>query len=57
MTSEDNIIDKKNCNMISTKRQEYYQVNLMNMNMLQVKKHYLLIKVELQNKQALCILH
>ena len=40
-------LQMKNCNIISTKKQQQYQhylEHLINMNTLQVKKHYLLIK-------------
>ena len=33
-----------------SKHQHYHQVKLINMNILQVKKYYLHIKVECQNK-------
>ena len=40
----------KNCNMILTKKKQKYQhyhlEKLINMNILEVKKYYLLIKVE-----------
>ena len=43
-------LEVKNCNMILTKKlqkhQHYHQVKLINMNFLQAKKHYYLIKVE-----------
>ena len=50
MTIDDKIRDKKNCNMILTEKQQKYQhyhlEKLINMNILQVKKYYLLIKEE-----------
>ena len=49
MTIDGNIIDGK-YNMILTEKQQkhhhYVQVKLINMNILQVKKYYHLIKVE-----------
>ena len=43
-------IDIKNCNMMLTEKQQKYQhyhlEKLINMNILQVKKYYLLIKEE-----------
>ena len=43
-------LEMKNYNMILTEKQQKYrlhhQVKLMNMNMLQAKKNYLLIKKE-----------
>ena len=43
-------LEMKNCNMILTEKQQkyrhYHQVILINMNILQVKNYYLLIKVE-----------
>ena len=50
----------KNYNMILTENQQKYQdyhlEKLINMNILQVKKYYLLIKEELQNKLSWHIL-
>ena len=50
MTIDDKIRDEK-YNMILTvkqqKYQHYHQIKLINMNICQVKKHYLLIEVEL----------
>ena len=44
------IFEMKNCNMISTEKlqkyQHYHKVKLINMNILQVKKYYLLIRAE-----------
>ena len=41
-------LEMKNCNMILTERQQkyqhYYLEKLINMNILQAKKYYLLIK-------------
>ena len=46
-------IEMKNYNMILTEKQQehlrYHQVKLINMNILQVKKHYHLVRVGLQN--------
>ena len=46
--------------MISTEKQQiyrhYHEAKLININMLQVKKYCLLIKVELRNKLSLIIL-
>ena len=43
-------LELKNCNMILTEKQQKYQhynpEKLINMNILQVKKYYLLIKEE-----------
>ena len=43
-------LEMKNCKMILTEKQQkyqhYHQVKLINMNILQVKNYYLLIKVE-----------
>ena len=43
-------LEMKNCDMILTKKlkkyQHYHQVKLINMNILQVKKYYFLIKIE-----------
>ena len=42
-------LEMKNYNMILTEKHQKYQhhqVKLVNMNILQVKKHYILIKVE-----------
>ena len=43
-------LEMKNCNMILTEKQQKYQhyhpEKLINMNILQVKKYYLLIKEE-----------
>ena len=48
MTIYDKIRDRKNYNMIlrekQQKHQHYHQVKLINMNILQMKKYYLLIK-------------
>ena len=53
-------LDMKNCNMILTEKQKKYQHNplekFINMNILQVKKYYLLIKEEWKNKLRLLIL-
>ena len=50
----------KNYNLILTEKQGKYrhnhQVKLINMNILQLKKYYVLIKVELQDKLSLLIL-
>ena len=44
-------LDMKNCNMIQTEKQKKsqhcHQVKLININILQVKKYFLLIKKEL----------
>ena len=43
-------LEMKNCIMTLTEKQQkyqhYYQIKLINKNILQVKKYYLLIKVE-----------
>ena len=43
-------LEMKNCNTMLTEKQQKYQPNhqvkLRNMNILQVKKYYLLLKVE-----------
>ena len=43
-------LEMKNCNIISIERQQkhehFHQVKLINMNILQVKKYYLIIKAE-----------
>ena len=43
-------LEMKNCNTMLTEKQQKYQPNhhvkLINMNILQVKKYYLLLKVE-----------
>ena len=48
MTIDEKIRDKKNYNMILTEKQQKYQhyhpEKSINMNILQVKKYYLLIK-------------
>ena len=48
MATDDQIRDKKNCNMILIEKlqkyQPHHQEKLISMNILQVKKHYLLIK-------------
>ena len=53
-------LEMKNYNMILTKKQQkhqyYHKVKLINMNILQVKKYYLMIKTELKNKLSLLIL-
>ena len=50
-------LEIKNCNMILTEKQKKYQhyplEKFINMNILQVKKYYLLIKEEWQNKLSL----
>ena len=49
MTTDDKIIDEKkqyDINREAIKYQHYLQVILINMNILQVKKYYHLIKVE-----------
>ena len=50
MTINDKIRDKKNCNTISREKQQKYQhyhlEKLINMNILQIKKCYLLIKIK-----------
>ena len=60
MTIDDKIKDE-DYNAILTEKQQKYQhyrqVKLSNMNILDVKKYYLLIKVEKQNKLSLHILH
>ena len=44
-------LEMKNCNVIladkQQKHQHYYQVKLINMNILQAKKYYLLMKLSL----------
>ena len=51
MTIDDKIIDK-NCDMISTEKQAKHQIyhleKLVNMNILQANKYYLVIKVEIR---------
>ena len=53
-------LDMKNYNLILTEKQQkyqhYHQFKLINMNILQVKKYYLLIKTKLKNKSSLHIL-
>ena len=52
--------EMKKYNMISEKQekyQHYHQVKLINMNFLEAKKYYHLIKEEKQNKLSLDILH
>ena len=53
-------LEIKICHMILTKKQRkdkhYHHVKLINMNILQVKKYCLLIKVEIQKKLVLLIL-
>ena len=49
MATDDKIINEKlrySINKKQKKYQEYYQVKLINMNILQVNKYYLLIKVK-----------
>ena len=50
MTIDDKVRDKKNCNTLLTEKYQkynYYRLeNMINMNMLQVKRYYLLIKQE-----------
>ena len=52
-------LDKKNYNAILTEEQQkyqcYYQVKLININILQTKKYYLLIKVKLEGNLSLLI--
>ena len=52
-------LEMKHCKMILTEKQQKYQhyhpEKLINMNILQVKKYYLLIKEEQQNKLSLYI--
>ena len=38
------------------KHEHNHQVKLINMNILQVKKHYLVIRIELQNKLSIFVL-
>ena len=50
MTIDDKIRDEKlqyNINRKATKMSHYHQVKLVKINILQVKKYYLLIKLEL----------
>ena len=53
-------LEMKNYNMILTEKleryQHYYQVELINMNILQVKKYYLLIKKEVRGQAKFIIL-
>ena len=49
MTNDDKIRDEKlqcNINREAASIEHYHRVNLINMNLLQVKKYYHLIKVE-----------
>ena len=50
MKIDDKIRDKKRCNMILIETQQKYllhhQLKLINLNILQVKKYYLLIKAK-----------
>ena len=52
--------EMKNCNKILTEEQQkdqfYHHVKLINPNILQAKKYYLLFKVELQNKVSLLLI-
>ena len=55
----DKKLEIKNHKIILTKKQQKQhnnQVKLINMNILQVKKHYLVIRIELQNKLSIFIL-
>ena len=56
----DDKIKMKNYNMILTENQQNYrhfhQAKVTDMNILQVRKYYLLIREERQNKQSLLIL-
>ena len=53
-------LEMKNYNMILIEKleryQHYYQVELINMNILQVKKYYLLIKKEVRGQAKFIIL-
>ena len=60
MTIDDEIRDGKiqyNINKEQQKYQYYHLEKLMNINILQAKKYYLLVKVDLQKKLSLHILH
>ena len=50
-----------NCNEILREKQQkyrhYHQVQFINMDISQVNKYYLMIKVEWQNKGRLLLLH
>ena len=51
-------LEMKYCNMILIKKQQkYHWAKLINMNILQVKKHYLLIEAKKYIKLSLPILH
>ena len=58
MEIDDNIRNYK-YNLILTEKQQkyqyYHQVKLISLNILQMKKHWLLIQVKLQNKLNLII--
>ena len=59
MTTDDKIRDEKlqyDINKELQKHRHYDHVKLINMNILQVKKYYLLIKVERENKLSIHIL-
>ena len=53
-------LEMKNCNTILTQKQQKSQLDhleiLININILQVTKYYLLTKKELQNKLSLLVL-
>ena len=60
MTINDKVKDEKLQYYIdreAAKYQHYHLEKLINMNILQVKKYYHLIKVEQYNKQSLHIIH
>ena len=60
MTTDDKITDEKlqyDINREAAKKSALSSRNLINMNFLQVKKYYLLIKKEWQNMLSLHILH